>query len=595
MSADSHCRRAPPWVWQALLACAVLGFVIATALSIRSFAAFTAYNRDALRWAGWLAAQSQQEYHRLMEVLARFRAGDAEVDRDALELRLDLFWSRLDLMRDGEESVLLRALPDVDAETTRMQALLATLDPEIRALAPGDAEGYARLRAALEAFREPLRLIMQRVTHDRVIVPDREAVSPARIMLLLGGIAASGTLLIALLLGHVRHNRHLRLAAEAERSRGAASEARLRDAIEAIPGAFGLFDAEDRLVLCNTLYRNLFGAEVATVGRPGEEIGRALALSGRVRTDGRSPEDWIAERLERRRRLESPGEFVLADGRCMRAARRRSSDGGTVTVIVDISDLHARERALVEARERAEHSSMAKSRFLANMSHELRTPLNAVIGMSETIATEALGPIGHARYREYARDIHFSGRHLLDIVSDILDMARIEAGRISLDRSAFPVAQLLDAVARIMSERAAAARVALEIAAPPPLVLDADERLLRQALLNLVGNAVKFTPAGGSVRIEVAHAADGGARFVVADSGIGIAASDLPHVLTPFGRASHPDVASKEGVGLGLPLTKLMVESHGGRLEIASVPGEGTTVTITLGAACVRETAAAAD
>jgi two-component system cell cycle sensor histidine kinase PleC len=597
MSAEGARQR--HWIWQVLLAGAVLGFVVATALSVRSFASFTAYNRDALRWAGWIAAQAQQEYHRLMEAMAQLRAGDPAVDRDTLALRLDLFWSRLELIRSGEESVLLRAIPEVEARTDAIMTRLTALDPEIRALVPGDGAGYARLRPLLEEFREPLRAIMQRVTHDHVIVEERAAVSPTRIMLLLGGVAASGTLLIALLLGHVRHSRRLRFVAEAERGRAAASQARMLDAVEAIPGAFALFDADDRLVLCNTAYRTLFGAEVATPGRPGEEIGLAFARSGRVQTDGRSPEEWIRERHERRRRLESPGEFVLADGRCMRAARRRSSDGGSVTVIADISDLHQRERALIEARERAEHASMAKSRFLANMSHELRTPLNAVIGMSETIATEALGPMTHGRYREYAHDIHFSGRHLLDIVSEILDMARIEAGRMSVERSTFAAAMLLDAVTRIMSERAAAGGVALQLTTAPDLLLNADERLLRQALLNLVGNAVKFTPTGGRVSVEVLRANDGGVRFVVADTGIGIAASDLPHVLTPFGRAANPEVASKEGVGLGLPLTKLMVESHGGRLEIASVVGEGTTVTFTLGAACVQEpapdAAAAAD
>jgi two-component system cell cycle sensor histidine kinase PleC len=573
----------------------VLGFVVATALSVRSFAAFTAHDRNALRWGGWIAAQAQQEYSRLMETLAQLRAGDPEIDRAAVALRLDLFWSRLELMRGGDEAVLLRAIPEVDTAISAIMTRLAALDPQIRALAPGNGAAYTPLRAALAEFREPLRMIMQRVTHDHVIVDENAAISPAYIMLLLGGVAASGALLIAILLGHVRHSRRLRVVAEAEHAQAAANRTRMLDAIEAIPGAFALFDPEDRLVLCNTAYRTLFGPEVATAGRPGEEIGLALARSGRVRTDGRTPEDWIRQRHERRRRLESPGEFVLADGRCMRAARRRSSDGGSVTVIVDISDLHERERALIEARERAEHASVAKSRFLANMSHELRTPLNAVIGMSETIATEALGPIAHTKYREYARDIHFSGRHLLDIVSDILDMARIESGRVNLERSTFAAAQLLDAVTRIMSERAAAAGVVLDLAAAPALQLHADERLLRQALLNLVGNAVKFTPADGRVRVEVARLSDGGVRFAVADSGIGIAPSDLPHVLTPFGRASHPEVASKEGIGLGLPLTKLMVESHGGRLEIASVLGKGTTVTISLGPACVHDQAAAAD
>src|SRR5262249_35932537 len=157
----------------------------ATALSVRSFAAFTAYNHDALRWAGWIAAQAQQEYHRLMEALAQLRAGDPAIDRDALALRLDLFWSRLELMRSGEESVLLRATPGVETRTGAFWARLAVLDPEIRALEPGDGAAYGRLRPALDEFREPLRAIMQQVTHDHLVVADHESVSPTQIMLLL--------------------------------------------------------------------------------------------------------------------------------------------------------------------------------------------------------------------------------------------------------------------------------------------------------------------------------------------------------------------------------------------------------------------------
>ena len=254
---------------------------------------------------------------------------------------------------------------------------------------------------------------------------------------------------------------------------------------------------------------------------------------------------------------------------------------GTAT---DVTELRKREVGLRVAKEMAEMASRAKTEFLANMSHELRTPLNAIIGFAEVMHMELLGSIGNQQYRGYIGDIHDSARHLLGLINDILDVAKIEAGRVELSESTTQMKAIFDAVARLIRERSVRAEVRLEMAVAPDLPpLVADERKLKQILINLLSNAVKFTPAGGAIRMAAkTDPASGELVITVADTGIGIAPADIARVMEPFGQVDNPINRKYRGTGLGLPLTKGLVELHGGSFQLESTPGVGTTVTIRL-------------
>jgi two-component system, cell cycle sensor histidine kinase PleC len=241
-----------------------------------------------------------------------------------------------------------------------------------------------------------------------------------------------------------------------------------------------------------------------------------------------------------------------------------------------------RTAALALAKERAERASESKSRFLANMSHELRTPLNAVIGFSELILGETLGPVGHPRYGEYLQDISASGRHLLGVIEAILDMAKADHGTLVLREQPFMLDEAIDAVMLFVEPQALKAGVALHRRAAPAVgAIYADRTKVVQVLTNLATNAVKFTPAGGQVTIESRVSTDGGLVVSVADTGIGIKSEDIPRALEPFVQIDDGKDRAHEGTGLGLPLSVALVELHGGALKLESSPGAGTTVTVT--------------
>jgi signal transduction histidine kinase len=255
-------------------------------------------------------------------------------------------------------------------------------------------------------------------------------------------------------------------------------------------------------------------------------------------------------------------------------------------------------RRLEISAEHAENANRAKSAFLANMSHELRTPLNAIMGFSEVMKDEHLGPVNNKRYLAYAGDIHASGTYLLGIINDILDLSKIEAGKMSLEHAEeFPMRDALEGSIALCTSLGEKFGVRLESRLPARTVrLMAVERMIRQIMINLIGNAIKFTPAGGSVTIGGGATPGGGYAVTVQDSGIGMTEEEILKALTPFGQIENKMTATHNGTGLGLPLAKAMLELHGGKLEIRSAPGRGTLIVLNFPAARIssgRKVAAA--
>lgn len=259
------------------------------------------------------------------------------------------------------------------------------------------------------------------------------------------------------------------------------------------------------------------------------------------------------------------------------------NDAGEITHFVatheDISERKLAEQQLREATERAEVASRTKSEIMANMSHELRTPLNAIIGFSDTMLHEVFGPMNNERYSDYTRDIHESGKHLLELINDILDVSAIEAGKLELRDTAIELAPVIQSCIKLVQLRADEGEVRLDCRLQANLPqLFGDERRIKQVLLNVLSNAVKFTPEGGRVTLSAITAPDGGLRLEIEDTGIGMDEAGIGIALSPFGQVDSKLARKYEGTGLGLPLTKSLVEAHGGTLEVRSQLGSGTTV-----------------
>nr|WP_281415005.1 HAMP domain-containing sensor histidine kinase [Azospirillum picis] len=245
----------------------------------------------------------------------------------------------------------------------------------------------------------------------------------------------------------------------------------------------------------------------------------------------------------------------------------------------ELADLRARQ--LDEARRQAEQAIRARTAFLATMSHEIRTPLTAMMGFAELLEQEVMGPHGVPLYRDYARDIAESGRHLMELINDLLDLSKADADRLELVEGTVDVVRVAIATARLLAERAARHGVRIVTDVPPDLPpLRADERKLRQMLLNLLSNAVKFTPADGVVTLDAWLADDGTLWLSVHDTGIGMNGDELAKALEPWGQIDSVLARGHVGTGLGLPLTKRLIELHGGRLDIVSRHDEGTVMAL---------------
>ncbi|HEY1630674.1 MAG TPA: PAS domain-containing sensor histidine kinase [Rhizomicrobium sp.] len=281
--------------------------------------------------------------------------------------------------------------------------------------------------------------------------------------------------------------------------------------------------------------------------------------------------------------------FVWTEMRCRPASPVNGEAADIVAVTRDISERKAQEKALIEARDLAEEASKAKSRFLANMSHELRTPLNAIIGFSEVMTHEMFGPVGSPRYLEYAKLINESGGHLLELINGILDMSKIEAGKFDLSEEMFDLEEVATQALRFVKLQADRKGIALKMAiADEAHTIFADKRAVKQMVVNLVTNGVKFTPRGGEVRVAASRGA-AGIEIAVSDTGVGISEADVQKLGQPFEQVDGAHTRSQEGTGLGLALVRALSLMHGGEAVLQSTLGEGTTVRIVLPYAAVDD------
>lgn len=387
------------------------------------------------------------------------------------------------------------------------------------------------------------------------------------------------------------------------------ADLRLRDAIETIPEAFVLWDAEDRLVLCNSHFQRLHRLPDSAV-IPGTSYETVIEVGSMPEVRTRLHESGVP----------APGartfEAQLDDGSWLHISERRTKDGGYVSVGTDITRIKAHEQKLVDndlrlratvidlkrsqgelerqtgeladlaqkysqEKTRAEDANAAKSKFLANMSHELRTPLNAIIGFSEIMGSGLFGQLGSDKYHEYCHDILTSGKYLLEVINDILDMSKIEAGRMKFDMEPLDLSGILAESIRVVSGRAEDKHLALESDIQSTISVVADRRAVKQVIVNLLSNAVKFTPDNGRVLVRGQMLNDS-IVLLIADSGIGIAPDSLRRLGKPFEQVESQLTKTYQGSGLGLAIARSLTNLHGGSMKLRSKLGVGTVVRITL-------------
>lgn len=359
---------------------------------------------------------------------------------------------------------------------------------------------------------------------------------------------------------------------------------RFLHAIESRSEGISLWDRDDRFVICNSQYRKQSGAahDALTPGHSFEDYIRRSIETGEIAIGDRDPEQWLAERLAHHRlgpvtfELERGGTWLLVH-------EAPAPDGGTLIAVTDISELKRRERDLRAAVHQAELANRTKSEFLATMSHELRTPLNAVLGFAEMIRDRALGADAIDKYAEYAGHIHASGRHLLALINDVLEMSKIEAGRYELHEERMDVRDAIAEALVMIRPRAAEARVKIRrrVASTLPPVY-ADARGMRQVLLNVLSNATKFTPAGGRIEVTAGLEPGGSLAVTISDTGIGIDPRQIERVFEPFRQLERVENRRFGGTGLGLAISRNIMRLHGGDVTIAPRDDGGTAVRITL-------------
>ncbi|MBI1262200.1 MAG: HAMP domain-containing protein [Rhizobiales bacterium] len=357
------------------------------------------------------------------------------------------------------------------------------------------------------------------------------------------------------------------------------AESRLIDALENAREGMMLLDENNRLVIANRELGHFFEGFESHCGAGTAASDIADFIRPYVADTDDARFQSIYDRFLAREPMSA--ELLLKDGRALRLEASPTGDHGYIFLLGDFTDVKLREEALRKAKQSAETASEAKSNFLANMSHELRTPLNAIIGFSEIISGQVFGKLENARYLDYATDIMNSGRHLLGVINNVLELSRGQAGKMSIEEEDVDLYETLQQCLPMLREQCKDAELTLNVETrTEPLMILGETGKLRQIFLNLLSNAIKFSEAGG--RIDVVFERDAQGRIVtrISDTGIGMSAEDIDVAMTPFGQVDSRLARRYEGTGLGLPLTKTLVDLHKGVMEIESTPERGTTVIL---------------
>lgn len=569
----------------AKLRLALLGGAIIVLLSTTVYSVLTLrdeYNASSGRYdtVVWAASHTKNELSLFMSALDTYVVGTSAMSQPEFVTRYDYLKQRLPeflkSMRADEEDALGGGKLAI-----RLAAVLNANDQRLRALTTGDFRTYSAIRSQLLPVFNDVKTLtdssQSQVTRFRA-----ERLRPIYLNLLISAIAtmSAGGLLVVLLFREIRRTRKLYRQVLVAEGRATAARTQLLEAIEAMNDGFSLYDSDDRLILFNAKYADIYagGAEGRIEqGQRFEDVVRRTA-SRHVMIAKSDPEVWIADRLDRHRTPKGPFELQMTDGRWILVGEFRTDEGGRVSVHTDITAQKLNEEALTEAKIRAEDANVAKSRFLAMMSHEIRTPMNGVLGMTNLLLETTLSGEQH----QYAETVRKSGEALLTIINDILDFSKLEAGRLELESVPFDLEDVTDGVADLLSARAFERGVEIAVVLDPalPRKLMGDPTRIRQVLLNFAGNAIKFTDQGG-VTLDIALAGTRNdrplLRFNVTDTGIGIPKDRQDALFQEFTQVDASTARKYGGTGLGLAICKRLIGLMDGEIGLESVEGHGST------------------
>ncbi len=551
----------------------------------------------------WSTAQLEVELARFLVALESFSHDDGEVTREQLIERFDVAWSRLALFSAGVNARWLEDKPQHRASLDRLQSDMEAIDPMV-ANAAAEHEAARTIRQKilphLPVIKQITAASVQEELDDRAVLAKLQNELRAEIKAFsLSALAAFFGLTFYLVRAESRSRASVR-ELSAARAEAEAASSRLSEAIANISEGFVLFDAQDRLVISNAKYREYYGLSAHAI-RPGqtfEDILRAGVERGQYEDAKGDPEGFLQRRLQRRRVLGDAFEQRLGDGRWLMISDRRTQEGGVAGIRTDITEIKRREQELEDAKQtlqrqaeelrlladRERKANAAKSEFLATLSHEIRTPMNAVVGLSDLLAGTTLD--GEAE--RYVLAINEAASQLLHLINTILDLSRLEAGRAELDTVPF---DLRDTLSRLASMAAALTAskpvtVACETADDLPAFVRGDQGRLYQVLLNLLANSAKFT-AEGSVTLRARPIAGpdgtpGWLRFEISDTGPGLPDEVVDRLFEPFVRGEDAADQRQAGTGLGLAISRRFVDLMGGRIDVATTSGSGTTFYVEL-------------